>query len=330
MPALVAAVEAFMQTGDIASLQGFNANQIVQEQQKREFLEANPEIRDDLLALEDMDLLRGGLAAFHLDAATFRHRARIFRQLMGDPAHWDAVQAVLHTVGAWARRPNGRMFQFGSRHNAAPWRAVLTAHTAGGLPELKSALAQILDALHAAGGDLRVELQRMQAVWLQAAEAQRRLDWRYYFVKYPVMRDGRSGLYAGRDGSLGYEVCMLDKTIMSSYYRNPFLSAMHDASGVGDQVEKLWFSGYEDRPRYLRLVRSGIGLRSVGKGIEVDLPLSVEAGTFSALGWPLQHIGARRWLFVIDQVEEDGRGIDLNDRVQLGAELLRKLTAAGL
>lgn len=27
------------------------------------------------------------------------------------------------------------------------------------------------------------------------------LDWRWYFVKYPVMREGRSGIHSGADGS---------------------------------------------------------------------------------------------------------------------------------
>jgi hypothetical protein len=331
MPTLVAAVEAFMRSGSIGSLQGFNANQVAQEQQKHDFLQAAPELRFDLLELEDMDLLRGGLAAFELDSATFQHRARMFRQLMDDPAHWDSVQATLHTVGNCARRPNHRMFQVGSRHNAAPWRAVLTGLTGGGLPALRAALAQILDALPAAGGNLPTELQRLRAAWLQAAEAQRRFDWRYYFVKYPLMRDGRSGLYAGRDEVLGYDVCMLDMTIMSSNYRDPFLSAMCEASGVEDQVEKLKFTGYEDRPRYLRRVRSGIGLRSAADGIRVHFPENVQPDTALAiLGPRRQQIDPQNWLLPVNQSVEDGQGIDRDDRVQFGADLLRSLVAAGL
>lgn len=62
MPALVAAVDAYIRTGVIGELRGFNANQITQEQVKRDFVESHPQLRPELLALEGMVLLRGGLA----------------------------------------------------------------------------------------------------------------------------------------------------------------------------------------------------------------------------------------------------------------------------
>lgn len=58
---------------------------------------------------------------------------------------------------------------------------------------------------------------------LESQEHASALDWRWYFVRYPEMRTGRSGIYASPTGVLGYRVCMLDKKAMSSYYRDPFL-----------------------------------------------------------------------------------------------------------
>jgi hypothetical protein len=46
-------------------------------------------------------------------------------------------------------------------------------------------------------------------------------DWVYYLVKYDVMREGRFGIYFGRDGALGYSLCMLHKTQLNSHYRDP-------------------------------------------------------------------------------------------------------------
>lgn len=43
--------------------------------------------------------------------------------------------------------------------------------------------------------DLYSELDRLGQRWLTEREAEGRLDWRYYLVKYDAMREGRSGLY---------------------------------------------------------------------------------------------------------------------------------------
>jgi hypothetical protein len=62
------------------------------------------------------------------------------------------------------------------------------------------------------------------------------------------MRTGRSGIYACAGGMLGYRLYMLDKQAMSSYYRDPFLSAIRHESGVPESavegtVGQNWSNG---------------------------------------------------------------------------------------
>ena len=43
----------------------------------------------------------------------------------------------------------------------------------------------------------------------RARAESKRLDWRYYLVKYDGMREGESGIYYAADGELGYSLIML-------------------------------------------------------------------------------------------------------------------------
>lgn len=86
------------------------------------------------------------------------------------------------------------------------------------------------------------------------------------------MRKGRSGIYFGRDGDLGYSLCMLHRTQRNSNYRGPYLLAIWKLSGVGDRIEDPWFTGYEWNERWITLVKSGVRIRCLSEGFAVSLP----------------------------------------------------------
>ena len=157
-------------------------------------------------------------------------------------------------------------------------------------------------------------------------------DWRYYLVRYPTMREGNSGIYYGADERLGYELTMLRKTVQRSWYRDAYLYAMWCESGRPGDVEDPWFYGYSTTPRWMKLARSGTGLRSVPTGIAVQTPAFPEATEVlkrvcAAAGMAPHDDG---WLLPIPQADRGGELIDSKDRVRMGASLLEKLIAAGL
>jgi len=88
------------------------------------------------------------------------------------------------------------------------------------------------------GARVRTALGNITTAWIEGVAAESGLDWCWYFARYPVMREGRSGLYVGSNGALGYTVSMLDKTQMNSWYRDPFLTAVHLESGTAAAVER--------------------------------------------------------------------------------------------
>ena len=187
----------------------------------------------------------------------------------------------------------------------------------------------MLDEISRAPGALRSTLEAIHSKYLEAIADDEGLDWRYYFVKYAVMREGDSGIYVASSGSLDYDVCMLRKTQMNGYYRDPYLLAIHRESGVLEAVEDAWFIGYETSPRWMSLATSGAGLRCVSHGIALQLPPdAAHAATFGRV--IAEHGVGNELVLVVPQVERDGRQLDTRDRVQMGAALLRDLVAAGL
>jgi hypothetical protein len=246
----------------------------------------------------------------------------------------------LLAAGDYSRRINHRFLQLGSGFERSKWREeILTGSSRAHLSVVRGPLGRLLDAIAEREGDLRVALESFTSGWLNGQSAEAGLDWRWYFVRYPEMREGRSGIYASPTGTLGYSVCMLDKKAMSSYYRDPYLSAILQQSGIAEAAVEgavaqhwaggPWFTGYETGARWMRLRASGTAMQCVQDGLLLrapEAPAHAEAFERVCVG---HGIGSDLRL-KIPQVAVDGRQLDTKDRVQLGAALVRDLAGAGL
>lgn len=151
-------------------------------------------------------------------------------------------------------------------------------------------------------------------------------DWRYYFVKYPEMREGTSGIYVTEGGELGYAVCALKRTQLNSYYRDPYLLAVLRQSGVdAHQVNDPWFTGYQDRPRWLTLKHDEIRLRCLQNGLVLDVAQDLlDIGDLPSGDIELSRTDYG-YFWRAPQEEVAGRLVDTVDRVDVGARLLRRL-----
>ena len=94
-------------------------------------------------------------------------------------------------------------------------------------------------------------------------------------------------------------------------------------------MENKWFTGYETEPRRLPLTRSGTAIRCVPAGFELSPPpLNTDLERFVAV---CADIGVDADnLVTVSQVEVDGHRVDTADRIQVGADIVRRLDAAGL
>ena len=171
------------------------------------------------------------------------------------------------------------------------WRLLLVDrgdHAA--LARVRTVVGKLLDRVAASTQDTHASLKAVADQFLEESIARSYYDWRYHLVRYPTMRQGNSGIYYGADGRLGYELTMLRKTVQRSMYRDAYLYAVWCEAGRPSEVEDPWFYGYSTIPRWMKLTRSGTGLRSVPTGIAVQVPATPAA--VAALLAVCSHSGA--------------------------------------
>ena len=334
MPTLLADVRKLIVYGTFEDAAGFNQAQLADEQLKAAMLAKAPALTQHLFHLEDHPVLRGSLAAFEIDEAVFERRARAFHQVFADPTVLPVLTGALLAAGDYSRRINHRISQFGSGSNLAPWRDLLAGAGRSHLVETREVLGRLLDAVAAGTGDVRSTLTSFANSWIATTARMNALDWRWYFVKYAAMRAGRSGIYVSADGELGYDICMLDKTQMNSWYRDPYLTAIQRECGVAGAFEQKWsdgpwFTGYETEPRWMRLKLSGVEVNCVNDGLQFRPPINpVHAAAFARIS-ATHGVGPDN-LLRVPQVAVAGRLLDTVDRIKMAANLVHDLLDAGL
>ncbi|MCY3581330.1 MAG: DUF262 domain-containing protein, partial [Chloroflexi bacterium] len=347
MPALIDDVRSLIVNGNLSKVSNFNGLQVGNEQRKFEFLSKNPTLEGALFRLEDHDLLRGSLAAFEpLDASVFERRARAFHELFDDANLLLDFTGALLAAGDYSRVKHGKSM-LGSGSNMRQWREeIFTGYSRERLVSLatvRPALVHILDIVAEQKGDVQAALRSFTKAWLEDKEAEKAangLDWRWYFVRYEEMRKGHSGIYAHETRSLGYSVCMLEKRMMHSYYRDPYLSAIRQESGVSDsnvQGEKWqewgggpWFTGHESKERWMELKASRTAMRCVQSGIQLRKPDGESCRKTFLRVCNAHGVDSDDLKLKIPQTTVDGHQLDTEDRVRLGGALLRDLVAKGL
>lgn len=335
MADLVAGVDRLVRDGSLDDLRGFNPDRLRDEQAKQVF--AGSEIEPTIRRLEDHPLLRGRIFAFDLDPRALSARAEAFARVT-DPEEWGSLTAALLSKGDYGfDRGGGRVRQFGTgaTNQASRWREVFSRSGRGRNSELRAALANLLDDVVRSADDASTSLKRISQEFVATRRESGRLDWRYYLVAYPEMRDGETGVYYGEHrttrGIWGYSMCMLRTASLtgSAYYRDPFLFAIYRGNGSTDRLNDPWFRGYENTPRWLGLSRSGAGLRSIETGFQLAAP---EDPSAADRWWEVSraHGATEPGFLPIRQVEHDGELIDIEDRVVKGTALVRALIEAGL
>lgn len=339
MATLLDASSAYMRSGELTHLKGFNARQIEEEKNKSAFLDRfadYPGLQETLARLEDHSLLRGCLAAFDLDDAdAFVRRAHLFHEVFPDGGSFPArlIGGALLACGPYQQRTQNGRYQFGSPKptQLETWRDLLTGANVAGI---KSALRTLLDRFGETPEDPPdVRLQAVTNAWLRAQEQAGQLDWRYYLVKYPAMRSGESGIYASSTEKMGFDLCMLNRTQLNSYYRDPYLLAVIKESGVSEteDIEEAWFYGwdhYHAADRWIKLRASGEGLlRCCQSGFQLRAPQDPAAlAIFNAVC--RRHEVSADLVLAVPQAAGDEGVADREDRVMKGARLLRDLVAA--
>jgi hypothetical protein len=323
MTKLVREIEMVVRDGDLHSLVTFNSSQIEDEQLKQDFLAKHQSLLDAVYRLEDHEILRGSLMAIDFDTERFTDRAAAFEEVFSDPKARRLLTGALLTMGNYSRpnRPNyPDRRRFGSPSIEGPWRLVLTGASRVDLSVTRSCLSSLLDEVAGWPGQDAKTLAGIRDTWIKQQDA---FDWRYYLVRYEWMREGTSGLYTCPGAVMGFSIRMLDKTVLSSNHREPFVYAAWRESGIGDSATDPLFFGYMPEGCWLALPGSGIKLRNVDEGWEVQ---RLNGDPNEELGTALAEHGVDgEGLLRIAQVNVDNRAYDSVDRIQVASALLQDI-----
>lgn len=337
MPQLLAGVFDWIFNGRLTKDGGFNQQQIEEELSKLDYFQLHPDAANCVQGLENHPLLRGRLAVFQLgevwpEPRDFKRLAAAFQAFL--PENLPPESPYLRTAGQ-ALQAMGDYAQGSGRgrylfvvNQLASWRDLLTAPKSRiGFDGTREVLRDLLDELAglAAGPELEAALEGIVADFLRKCEDSKEFCWRYYFVKYPAMRDGKSGYYVwGGD----YDLHMLDKFRINSYHRDPYIwAALRLAVGTEEEVWQCEIEGIEftgEEKKGVKIPRAGRLFCRDGCWELAALPGPPGAALLDVL--ERHKIDPKERILPIPQSRGE-EPVDRKDRIKMAAALIKDLLA---
>ena len=216
---------------------GFSELQKKQEIDKIEWRKEHPELESALNQLEDHRLLQGNIAIIGLEEPEhFNKLATNFIKLYNGDIHLKEISKALLTIGDYSQLASWR-FLFGNANDSS-WRELFTpSKKRKRFVETKNVLSTLLDT---DTSDFSTYISNLIADFKKNDEINK--DWRYYFIKYPNMRRGNSGVYnwyqdPERVKANQYQVYMMNTPqALSGRHWNPFLYEIAQNENLSKKV----------------------------------------------------------------------------------------------
>ena len=214
LPSLLRRVDLIIMEKKIEEdVHDFTILQKAQEQEKLDWLKANPSDKKSLYAVENHNMLRGNIKPVvrnnGYDVSLFAK----FRKLFNDDKKLDLVERALLSIGDYGYN-NRERISYGGK-SAFNWRNDLFVH---GNDQTPLVLVSLLDKLNNCDD---AELGKIVDGFIADCESRKEYPWLFYMVKYPGARHGGSAKYTSSLNQ--YEHLMLNKTQTNGYHWNPFL-----------------------------------------------------------------------------------------------------------
>jgi hypothetical protein len=214
---------------------GFNETQKLEEIEKIEWRISNNGLIDAINELEEHYLLQGSIAIIGLETPEkFAQRASKFALLFNGNINYLLISKAMLTLNDYSQLASWR-FLFGNENNST-WRELFTqSKQRKNFSTTKDVLLQLLlDVIP--DTDMEGFLSKLIDDYLYNPATQK--DWRYYFIKYPAMRKGNSGVYwwkndPSRIKENQYEIIMMNTAItLNGKHWNPFLYTVYLDEGL--------------------------------------------------------------------------------------------------
>jgi hypothetical protein len=195
---------------------GYNELQKLEEIDKIEWRKFNGPLVNNLNKLEDHFLLQGTIAIVGLDySEKLASRSDNFFELFNNTISYTKISKALLTIDDYSQLASWR-FLFGN-NNASSWRELFARSNQRKRFEVTQAtLLQLLDGIN---GEVESYLQMLIDTYLNDTKTLK--DWKFYFIKYPEMRQGNSGVYWWRSDKdhikeNPYEVFMMNTALSTN------------------------------------------------------------------------------------------------------------------
>ncbi len=224
MEGLLKDVEDIIIKGEINERRGFSTNQKNEEIAKIDWRIriSNSNYIEVLNELEDHRLLQGTVRIINYndEVNLTTKRDRFFEIFNGKPDYLK-ISRVLLTFGDYSQT-NKQLAMFGN-NNDSTWRELFSYSTQrDDFDNTKECLEKLLEINDPQDADTFDEIINDHLVDCENKEL---LDWRYYYIKYPSMRAGASGVYSLKNngGIKGYGMLMMNTpTSLSGRHWQPF------------------------------------------------------------------------------------------------------------
>ncbi len=204
--------------------QGYSEIQKQQELDKIKWRGDYPDLVETLNKLEDHRLLQGNVAIIGIDdPGKFELLVENFIDLFRRSNSLLTISRALLTIGDYSQLASWR-FLFGN-DNDSTWRELFTqSKKRKHFDRTRSVLLQLLSKNET---NMREYIHTLISMHLEHVDTIK--DWRYYMIKYPTMRSGKSGIYYWyndlekiKDNQ--YEVYMMNTPhALNGRHWNPFL-----------------------------------------------------------------------------------------------------------
>lgn len=225
LTALLSDTSQIITNGEVSlKTQGFSEIQKNQEIEKMEWRKANPYLVATLNQIEDHRLLQGNIAIIGTDDVDhFQLLTKNFIELFNRSYSFLPISRALLTVGDYSQLASWRYLL--GNENDSTWRELFTQSKKRRFFErTKNVLLEFLQEKEVS---ITKHVSNLISQYLSQEQIQK--DWKYYFIKYPEMRSGKSGIYywyndPSKIKGNQYEVYMMNTPhALNGRHWNPFL-----------------------------------------------------------------------------------------------------------
>ena len=194
IPAILKQVDSIMVSGNIDSTiqNSFNANQIEEENQKKQLLKDFPEKAQLVYELEDNKYLNGQISIVGVDNVDYAKR---FVSLFS--CDLDKIDCALMTIGNYSQQErNNWRHQFASSVSKFAWDELFHKSSNVGFENTSKILIELLSKEE---NFTNASLSEIVQEYISSCEENNYYPWEFYYIKYDSFRPGSFGKYSNED-----------------------------------------------------------------------------------------------------------------------------------